>query len=657
MPRIALVVLCLLFLAVVPLTHADEIEDIIYNAETLTLDHTIDSSITVSYQSRSASLESLSAYVSFFPRDSYRQKVHDVSYDPQPARNNDTTLTFTWDDPAGRLDFSINGLVTTTSTMPAVTKKIPFPLTEIPPDLLVYLGDSPNIDITKGIRQQANEISQGNDDLFVVVHDMANWVEENIEYSLNTVTAEAALPASWVFEQRQGVCDELTLLFIAMLRSVGIPARLASGISYTSSVLFDDKWGSHAWAEVYFPDVGWVPFDITYRQFGFIDASHIKLRDANDGNSSLTHYEWNGHDLENVDIDLDALRFTTSITASSGDFDHPLRLQPSLPFDEMGFSSYGRLDVTVNNPSNAYLSAPLSVYSTQEVKFEESDINLLVAPRSSATASFIFELNGDFERGYTYTLPVEVVTQWHEPARTTLHVAQDYPLYKRTQVLPGTKKREGITTHAITMECVGPQRVGVNQRFTITCTLDNKGNAFYDALQVCIENTCEHTSLGITETIDVALESHLSAAGNHPVDITVPGHPELQAILPIIAEERPVILVKEISAPASVAYGDTFDVSFVLETSGSAHDIVVKLDNDASPIIWRIDSLAYSQPFVAQVESSFLAAGTNKPAITVTYHDAQGNAYTTQEQFSIQMEDVGFFTRIWLTLLHTLQRI
>ncbi|PSQ48903.1 hypothetical protein BRD19_05130 [Halobacteriales archaeon SW_7_65_23] len=54
---------------------------------------------------------------------------------------------------------------------------------------------------------------------------------------------------------------------VTMLRSQGIPARMAVGYNAGEPVE-DDRYAvrglnSHAWVEVYFPDVGWVPFEPT----------------------------------------------------------------------------------------------------------------------------------------------------------------------------------------------------------------------------------------------------------------------------------------------------------------------------------------------------------------------------------------------------------
>ena len=56
-----------------------------------------------------------------------------------------------------------------------------------------------------------------------------------------------------------GDCGQFAYLFIALCRSVGIPARLVAGWQTTD----DSEWGYHAWAECFIPKYGWVPADLT----------------------------------------------------------------------------------------------------------------------------------------------------------------------------------------------------------------------------------------------------------------------------------------------------------------------------------------------------------------------------------------------------------
>lgn len=76
-------------------------------------------------------------------------------------------------------------------------------------------------------------------------------------------------PVEWfLFESRKGFCTYYASAMITMLRSLGIPARLAVGFAPGTIDEQLDAWmvqaqQYHAWPEVYFPDYGWVEFEPT----------------------------------------------------------------------------------------------------------------------------------------------------------------------------------------------------------------------------------------------------------------------------------------------------------------------------------------------------------------------------------------------------------
>jgi transglutaminase-like putative cysteine protease len=72
-----------------------------------------------------------------------------------------------------------------------------------------------------------------------------------------------------VLKNKVGDCNEHAVLLTALLRAVGIPARVSVGLVYTRGKFF-----YHAWTEAY---VGkWVSMDATLNQMP-VDATHIKL--------------------------------------------------------------------------------------------------------------------------------------------------------------------------------------------------------------------------------------------------------------------------------------------------------------------------------------------------------------------------------------------
>ena len=68
-----------------------------------------------------------------------------------------------------------------------------------------------------------------------------------------------------LFISKQGVCQDFANLFICLARLLGIPARYVCGYVYTGNtgVAPARSDASHAWLQLYIPDVGWKGFDPT----------------------------------------------------------------------------------------------------------------------------------------------------------------------------------------------------------------------------------------------------------------------------------------------------------------------------------------------------------------------------------------------------------
>ncbi|MFB6295853.1 MAG: transglutaminase domain-containing protein [Halobacteriales archaeon] len=86
-------------------------------------------------------------------------------------------------------------------------------------------------------------------------------------YSLSVSRPDGDIADSFLFEMRAGYCTYFATAMVAMLRSQGVPARLATGYTAGTEVS-DGEWlvraqDAHAWVQVYFPGQGWVNFDPT----------------------------------------------------------------------------------------------------------------------------------------------------------------------------------------------------------------------------------------------------------------------------------------------------------------------------------------------------------------------------------------------------------
>ena len=77
-----------------------------------------------------------------------------------------------------------------------------------------------------------------------------------------------------VLRTKIGDCNEHTVLYVALARAVGIPARIAVGL-----VLVHGAFYYHAWAEAYIEEGSrgyWLPVDPTFNQFP-ADTTHLRL--------------------------------------------------------------------------------------------------------------------------------------------------------------------------------------------------------------------------------------------------------------------------------------------------------------------------------------------------------------------------------------------
>jgi hypothetical protein len=72
----------------------------------------------------------------------------------------------------------------------------------------------------------------------------------------------------FLFDAQEGYCDYFSSAMVVLSRAAGLPARLVVGYA---SGNFDSDLGvfeviradAHSWAEIYFPDIGWVEFEPT----------------------------------------------------------------------------------------------------------------------------------------------------------------------------------------------------------------------------------------------------------------------------------------------------------------------------------------------------------------------------------------------------------
>ena len=100
---------------------------------------------------------------------------------------------------------------------------------------------------------------------------VTRYLRENIKYAQTIPEVPRNKnPLEWVlFEYKQAYCVYYASSEVLMLRSVGVPARMAVGFAQgkqDGNSFVVRRMDAHAWPEVYFPGIGWVEFEPTAGQ-------------------------------------------------------------------------------------------------------------------------------------------------------------------------------------------------------------------------------------------------------------------------------------------------------------------------------------------------------------------------------------------------------
>lgn len=92
------------------------------------------------------------------------------------------------------------------------------------------------------------------------LHALFNAVADAIAYSPGTTST--ATTAAQALKAGQGVCQDHAHVFIAAARVLGLPARYVVGYLLAQEARVTE---THAWAEAWASDIGWVGFDAANR--------------------------------------------------------------------------------------------------------------------------------------------------------------------------------------------------------------------------------------------------------------------------------------------------------------------------------------------------------------------------------------------------------
>ncbi|OYW24532.1 MAG: transglutaminase [Caulobacter sp. 12-67-6] len=97
----------------------------------------------------------------------------------------------------------------------------------------------------------------------------------HVGFTYGTRDEQGTQSPSQTIQRGQGTCRDFAWLMIESLRRLGFAARFATGYLYSPRIAASGIRGAgatHAWCEVFLPDLGWIEFDPTN---GLAESEHL----------------------------------------------------------------------------------------------------------------------------------------------------------------------------------------------------------------------------------------------------------------------------------------------------------------------------------------------------------------------------------------------
>ncbi|MGG1556317.1 transglutaminase domain-containing protein [Paenibacillus ferrarius] len=129
--------------------------------------------------------------------------------------------------------------------------------------------------LPRTVRSLAEQVTAGRATPYAKTIAVEQYLRQTYTYSLDHVTRPSRnedFVSHFLFVDQAGYCDQFSTAMAVMLRSVGVPTRWvkgfapgtlqATGENGLQEVVVSNQ-DAHAWVEVYFPSMGWVPFEPT----------------------------------------------------------------------------------------------------------------------------------------------------------------------------------------------------------------------------------------------------------------------------------------------------------------------------------------------------------------------------------------------------------
>jgi hypothetical protein len=236
-----------------------------------------------------------------FKSPSYIQKIQnaELKFSVAPTNQVKSTdnrgnkiTTVTWNEPKQVINATLSFTANNSTLLEELETTTSFPLPTLPADVQVYLQPTKMVPSNMAaIVQKAKQLTAKSQTEFDAVQRILTFIVDYLTY----VLVPDDVGAVWAIKNKKGNCQNYSHLAAAFMRAVGIPVRIVNGVTLKEGYDVEMQegvltmrmaQGRHSWIEVYFPDLGWVPFDPQQMQL-FVSNRFIRSEVGLDNDETI----------------------------------------------------------------------------------------------------------------------------------------------------------------------------------------------------------------------------------------------------------------------------------------------------------------------------------------------------------------------------------
>jgi len=236
-----------------------------------------------------------------FKSPTYQQRIENfqLTFEPSPSTRKETKdhrgnriIRVSWKNLEKTVVAGMEFSALNQTVLRSLKSTASVPLKGLSENFQDYLSATPQVQSGKpSIREKARTLIAGVKTEFDAVQRILTWVIDHMRY----VTPPKQYDALYSFQTGKGNCQNYSHLSAALMRVAGIPVRIVNGVTLkepytaktgTGEYTFKMGQGRHSWIEVYFPDLGWVPFDPQQTEL-FVSNRFIRIEVGVDNEEAI----------------------------------------------------------------------------------------------------------------------------------------------------------------------------------------------------------------------------------------------------------------------------------------------------------------------------------------------------------------------------------